>query len=130
MRLSEAIMLGSTTCKMEPLNINSCAYGCALNALGVPKDESVGVDGEHLYRYVALKKIWPWTADAEVGMSDLGVSVYQKFDSEVCEGEITLEQLADYVRSIEPDCGECNRFNCTCAKSEAVPESVEAVCQL
>jgi hypothetical protein len=35
---------------------------------------------------------------------------------------MTFEQLVDYVRSVEPSCGECNRFECTCVKSAAPAE--------
>ena len=40
----------------------------------------------------------------------------------VMKGKITFEQFVDHVRSIEPECGECNSFVCTCVKAEAVPE--------
>ena len=43
----------------------------------------------------------------------------------VCRGEITEEQLADWVRSVEPACGDCNRFNCDCAARPASEELVE-----
>lgn len=125
MKLSEAMMLGSVTCKMEPMDINSCAYGCALNALGVPEEETRLQGGEIVFRYEKVRRIWPWTTDDGFSMSRLGQSVYEKFDLEVCTGEMSLEQLVDYVRSIEPDCGECNRFECTCVvrnSSHHVPE--------
>ena len=37
MRLSTAMMLGSTTCKMVPADWNSCGLGCAANAVGIPE---------------------------------------------------------------------------------------------
>lgn len=121
MKLSLAIMLGSTTCKMEPCDWNSCAIGSAGNAIGVPQGvENFGID-----RSDKLFTAWPWIAG---DLYWLGIA--DRFDNQVCEGKMTLEELVDYVKSIEPSCGECCRFTCTCAKFEAVPESVEAVCQL
>lgn len=112
MKLSTAMMLGSTTCKMKPGKISSCAIGAALNALGEP------VKG----RYGRAEELWPWLSTEYFGV------ITAKFDTEVCYGHMTLEQLVDYVRSVEPSCGECNRFNCSCVKSEALPvtESVTA----
>ena len=37
---------------------------------------------------------------------------------------MTLEQLVDYVRSIEPDC-DCNRFHCDCKAKQEVSAEVE-----
>ena len=39
MKLSEAIMLGSSTCKMERGNWNTCALGAAANAIGIERTE-------------------------------------------------------------------------------------------
>lgn len=122
MKLSEAIMLGSVTCKMEPGNMNSCAFGAALNAVGVPQESWAAM------RYTPLVKMWPWLRlhGGTIQLSDLGETIYRKFDLEVCTGSMTLEQLVDYVRSIEPDCGECNQFACTCTKP-AAPEVCEVI---
>lgn len=128
MRLSEAIMLGAATCKMEAGEISTCAYGVALRAVG----------GDFEYPYSSIMDAWRWTEvwfkDSDGhncrSLSDLARSVWRKFDNEVCDGKITLEQLADYVRSIEPDC-DCNRFNCDCkAKQEAVAEVEHARLEL
>jgi hypothetical protein len=120
MKLSEAIMLGAATCKMESANINYCAYGAALNAAGIAQcnlQDNWGI------RYIAAVDLWPWIAANDpkrrvqqnlVPFNDLGNSIWQKFDYEVCGDKMTLEQLVDYVRSIEPNCGDCNRFECTC----------------
>lgn len=119
MKLSEAMMLGSVTCKMVPLNMNSCAFGAALNALGVPQEEP------SYMRYPSLRRLFPWLIDDESRLSDQAKEIYGRFDYEVCEGEMTLEQLVDYVRSIEPDCGECNQFACICTKP--APEVCEVI---
>jgi len=118
MKLSEAMMLGSTTCKMEAGDINSCALGCAGNAVGVP--QMFRVDGSSdSGRYFEIAKIWPWILEPAVKgarFTDKGWLVWAKFDTLVCRGSMTFEALVDYVRSIEPDCGKCNRFDCTCVQ--------------
>jgi hypothetical protein len=120
MRLSEAIMLGSATCKLSPADINACAFGCALNSMGVPHSslfpETNGIGGKEYARYLEARRIWPWIGDImQSGAVSFGTHIFTAFDNNVCSGEMTLEQLVDYVRSIEPDC-DCNRFNCDCAK--------------
>jgi hypothetical protein len=73
-----------------------------------------------------IYQAWPWLE------GELLQSVWQMFDNEVCKGTKTLEQLADHVRSIEPQCGECNMFKCSCspASLDSKVEAQEAVCQL
>jgi hypothetical protein len=122
MRLSEAMMLGAATCKMEPGDIRSCAIGAGLNAEG---DQSFAIG-----RYFAASRIWPWLGELKTLrgdrflVPDMMGRITRRFDDEVCYGEMTLEQLVDYVRSIEPDC-DCNRFNCDC--KAAAPETAELV---
>lgn len=117
MKLSEAMMLGSTTCKMVPGDWNSCALGCAGNAVGIPQIERLHPEQSTDGRSPWLIEYWPWLQfdEALPGMaSDQCITIWKMFDSKVCSGAMTLEQLADYVRSVEPDCGECNRVECTC----------------
>lgn len=99
MRLSEAINLGSTTVKMEPANISCCALGAACNAVGISDDAD---------RYSAMRARWPWLNSGGYVTADgyscrAATAIYTRFDENVCGGEMTLEQLIDYVRSIEPD---------------------------
>lgn len=122
MRLSEAIMLGSATCRLVSGDIDSCAIGCALNAEGVARG------GRE--RYHAASRNWPWIGTIIDGGSgrfyipEAMGNITRRFDNFVCEGTMTLEQLADYVRSIEPDC-DCNRFNCDCKSKQEAPAEVE-----
>ena len=108
MRLSQAMMLGSTVVKLRTGDLRYCAYGAALRSEGARP------------AYSEVIRLWPWTQHGNDNyLCELGVSVYQKFDLNVCNGEMTFEQLVDYVRSIEPECGECNRFECICPKQQA-----------
>lgn len=114
MKLSTAMMLGSTTCKMKWGNIQTCAIGAALNALGEPTK----------HRYERAIELWPWLDAPSPHDTDHLMDIYTRFDTQVCRGRMTLEQLADYIKSVEPDCGDCNRFICTCAAAEAIEEAV------
>lgn len=118
MRLSEAIILGSATCKLEPRNIDSCALGSALNAMGIPP-QAVPADVP-VYRYLELRRLWPWLSEEgglEAPLTSTAWKIFRLFDCDVCDGTMTLDQLADYVCSIEPDC-DCCRFECDCKEKE------------
>lgn len=126
MRLSEAIMLGATTCQPKAGDMNVCVYGMALNANGVP----LAALNYQWDRYLEAARLWPWVYQSRpmplIPFTALASTVWSMFDNEVCAGKLTLEQLADYVRSIEPDC-DCNRFNCDCAKKPVEAEVLQAV---
>jgi hypothetical protein len=131
MKLSTAMMLGAATCKMIPADWNSCAFGAAGNAVGVPRVVS-DYEGDTSERFPFLAKVWPWIRvdDDEAFPMQATVTastIWQQFDNLVCTGEMTFEQLVDYVRSIEPECGRCNSFQCTCAKVEE-PADFGIVC--
>lgn len=100
MRLSTAMMLGASTCKMIPGDINSCALGAALNAVGAAR-----VDGIFdMSRVVESKRLWPWLTEICPCCSfAYGSHIAITFNTKVCKGEMTFEQLVDWVRSVEPD---------------------------
>ena len=119
MRLSEAILLGATTISLEPGNIDSCALGSAANAVGLPSTSDLipaNPSLSELARYHLIFEEWPWLKN-KWGMVDHGWEYYldiaRKFDTQVCTGKMTIDQLSDYVRSIEPNC-DCNTFECCC----------------
>lgn len=115
-------MLGiGTVDAMIAGDINSCALGVSLNAAGVPSINrrpplvvgfsTVSVDA----RYLALYMLWPWTEErSSTRPGTWSYEVWNRFDNWVSYGQMTIEQLADYIRSVEPECGTCNRFQCTC----------------
>jgi hypothetical protein len=122
MRLSEAILLGDSlrdrnwdvfldTTTTPPCG---CALGGAQLAMG-----RTDIQG--------YRDLWPWVHDKAAMESEFRDLLYEDhigvvdaaghpnfFD--VVKGSCTIEQLADYVRSIEPSCGECNQFTCTCVQ--------------
>ncbi len=120
MKLSEAMMLGSVTCKMVPGDWNSCGLGCAGNAVGIPQSERKKGAG----RSRLICDNWPWLRGYDGDGNFWNRRVWERFDFQVCEGKMTFEQLVDYVRSVEPECGECNQFKCVCDPTE-VSEKVQ-----
>ena len=92
MKLSDAMMLGSVTCRMEPGNWNSCALGAAANAVGIPR---VG-------REALIREEWPWLTEEYTPNWSLEAEIAWRFDRVVCKGWMTLEQLIDWVRENEP----------------------------
>jgi hypothetical protein len=104
---------------MTPRDIDSCALGAAANACGIER-----FDGTYK-RIDAIIKDWPWLgfkSGHNRYFSKYLNDIVTKFDYQVCEGKMTLEQLVDYVRYIEPECGECNEFECKCVNQ---PQEVE-----
>ena len=98
MRLSDAIALGRVLItKPDPFSFCGCAIGMGIAAVcGEPAKMNV----EALE--FALKE-WPWLGskcEAEGGWS-YEVYISNKF-ARVCEGMMTLDELIDWVRSIEP----------------------------
>ena len=168
MKLSEAMMLGSTTVKMVAGDWNSCVLGAACNAMGVAKHKSLYetmmesgftladmkmVDGkpeitfkgckereETVNRRLKVVELWPWLAQwmkaseapdwfqqwsvnmnmviSPVTTVKVSTIIVTAFDFFICEGKMTLEQLVDWVASVEPSCGECCEYECKCGKTE------------
>jgi hypothetical protein len=125
MKLSEAILLGdSLRTRTNGCYLNTrtsppcgCALGGAQLAMGRTED-------------MAFHELWPWLQDISPdGVSwraEVGCDNERGFEA-VMGGSISIDQLADYVRSIEPSCGECNRFDCTCTTEHKQVESTEAI---
>lgn len=102
MRLSDAIALGRT---LEPICMYSyatCALGVGMAALGIPIEER---DAEELMRR------WPWLREKATSSPFPQYGSYrQTWYQEISYGAIltksrdnaTLDQLIDWVRSIEP----------------------------
>jgi hypothetical protein len=137
MKLSEAMLLGDSLrrrtneiyLQQDPEHEGEwcgCAVGGALLALGrgrarLGKPEN-NVDAKY--------SIWPWLVEPDLanygrpfeGSVEHAENV-ASFEN-VMQGKNSFEQLVDYVRSIEPDCGECNQFQCTCQKQEVAQEQI------
>jgi hypothetical protein len=121
MKLSEAMMLGEV---MMPKNNGNtwfgtqvgryddcgCAIGRAWFAVGRKVSEWT-VTGNNS----GFEAEWPWLSGNYAGQ----ISIYFK---EVLESKMTFEQLVHHVRSIEPSCGECNHFECTCSANSETTE--------
>lgn len=94
MRLSEAILLGDTLKGRDPMSY-LCTYsncGCALAGARL----AVGIDKSAIHALPQIDKVfmakWPWfTSKVEYIISEM-----------YCRS-VPIEQIADYVRSVEPD---------------------------
>ena len=131
MRLSEAIRLGSLILdKVEGYDTSTCAIGMGLAATGTsimaedlpePPRKFIPVPYSALdhdeVNYQRLAALWPWIeqvaptqcpwCDAVLGKdrSDIEARlgfIHHPFDCHVIEGDVTLEQLCDFIRTIEP----------------------------
>lgn len=123
MRLSEAMMLGDSLrtrshvvyLDMETVPPCGCAIGGSALAVGAT------LPLQH-------REVWPWLSDL---LSDrildyeciIGCGVDISF-SRVMDGSCTFEKLVDYVRSIEPSCGDCNCFECSCINNSYGAEAI------
>lgn len=122
MKLSEAMMLGDSLrdrvsdrfLTTRGGRMCGCAIGGATLASGRTE-------------YFAHRELWPWLLEESTNFSanypskpirwESWIGIYSPVAfNKVVRGDATFEQLVDYVRSIEPDCGVCNRFECICAK--------------
>lgn len=134
MHLSEAVLLGDLIrtrdagCYLrwpaDEVGPCGCAIGGAVMAVrsGITRqDIAAGYDTNG---YSLAEAIWPWL-ERRIACSDGHIRTYDTIISiqfyEVVEGKRTLESLADYIRSVEPSCGECCRFDCTCVQKMDEP---------
>jgi len=114
-RLSEAIMLGSTMgLKVQNTSWRSCLIGIGISAIG--KDNIGNV--EALARYPWLNQSYEVPSIAASGWFAAGKpyqarSIITEMATKVELGEITIEQAVDWIRSVEP-------------REEPCPESVQA----
>jgi hypothetical protein len=112
------MILGSTIVELKPGNWNTCALGVAATAIGIP--------GDGLLRVPRIRSEWPWlNADSDGPMRE----ICSLFDQRVCRGDMSFDQLVEFVRQIEPPC-ECGVRSCVCARIEGLlPASVEVVAE-
>jgi hypothetical protein len=116
-KLSSAIMLGMNTLDLSGNDFNCDILGVAANAVGIPR--AVWTKESIHERNESILDQWPWL---EKQIPVEGKDYYQtrfvelsgRFDG---EGS-TLGDLLNYIRSIEPECGECNYYDCICVRAE------------
>jgi hypothetical protein len=118
MKLSDAIMLGDSmrsrnSCIWLIGNDDGVCVGCAMGgavlAVGATVKQNSAWPG--IFDSFATQW-WPWLT--QENLEEISVRF-----ANVCIFASTIEQLVDYVRSIEPECGVCCRFDCTCVKTQS-----------
>jgi hypothetical protein len=106
MRLSEAIRLGALLITDKPAmaDIRTCAMGMA----NIATNGYAATCERDLSAWDAFRKTFPWTDGASANCPLCGEKlknqtvVYHCFDHHVCDGKMTIEQLADFISTIEP----------------------------
>jgi|SRR5215831_1085661 len=135
MKLSEAIMLGdiavprndnSTWFGKQPPNYEEC--GCAIGRAwlvsGRTRAEYMHEWEQRIFTTSGFESEWPWVGSREAG-------VISQYYQQVLTGYITFEELVEYVKKIEPECGVCNRHQCSCVKvTEATEAKEEVLCEI
>lgn len=100
MRLSDAIATGRTL-------VTNCVAGGSTREKAEPGDGCV-LDMAALAvgkcNWQWAKEIWPWLRNLSLSTGcDYESEIYTRFDQDVmARGTLTLDQLIDYVRSVEP----------------------------
>ena len=104
MRLSEAIILGDSLKAPDPGQWLSpdgscgCAFGGALIAAGAGISEFFGQNQgsvKSIAEAPIVRALWPWITAEHLQMI---TNLYYA----VCNGYCVIEDVADYVRSVEP----------------------------
>jgi len=118
MKLSNAIATGRVLLRARAgifvAGNSGCALGMAYKAIGLARDKITGYTMDDCYR------AWPWTmqivtkplCDCAIGDHNIGQAITHLFDTHVMnpaewptEWKVkawTLDQLIDWVRSVEP----------------------------
>jgi hypothetical protein len=117
-------MLGMNTLDLSGNDFNCDILGVAANAVGIPR--AVWTQESIHERNESILDQWPWL---EKQIPVEGKDYYQtRFDelSGRFDGEDgTLGDLLNYIRSIEPECGECNYYDCICVRAEELIRQFE-----
>lgn len=125
MKLSIAMLMGDTLRKRDAEHWLTedgscgCAMGGALLAVSGTAKDLKQPRACAWSSPVTFFRRWPWLTETEL------INISGQFNR-VVDGDATFESLVDYVRSIEPECGECCQFDCAC-KVAGVEASQEAV---
>jgi hypothetical protein len=136
MKLSQAILLGDSLRRRNAHTYISdfgdgpcgCALGGALLAIG----ETIWLQNYVDPQSYILAKTYPWfSKEVDIAVSGMFFELmWRHEDRELWDSvkgtvhePMTIEMIADYVRSIEPDC-DCGRFDCNCSPKQA--EEVQA----
>lgn len=118
MKLSEAMELAAISGQVErDENWGVCAIGISGKMAGIADEVEHTMFGCTFTlneRPMCYEKYWPWLEGVNPQTAHKYLwDISDKFE----DLGWTVSKLSKYVALIEPECGECNRFECTCAKT-------------
>lgn len=125
MRLSDAIAMGRTMTEHRANDLAHCAQGMALISCGV-------TDRIDMVREGGIGKRWPWSAELTDSDFPCGCNMGERYEHSI-RGSIahifdlhvmhlkdwTLDELIDWVRSVEPVEAEAKEVECASADHPA-----------
>jgi hypothetical protein len=116
MKLTDAAELGRTITTMCVGDWMGCYIGAAANAVGiVPVIKLSAINFSYPNdRIEAVKDYWPWLAP---NMGERLCEIVALYDH-----GMSFDKLNAYVKTIEPQCGCCNSFDCCCTRAEVAFE--------
>ena len=137
MYLSDAAVLGDSMRKRNPCiylekdNIAGQHCGCLLGGAILAEGLGVGIDDNRM----RAESRWPWLRDNSIEPVWFVAGNGHKYEYivtigffRVCDGNLTFEQLIQWIRSVEPECAECCRFDCSCGQlKQAVQEAQQSI---
>jgi len=125
MRLSDAAALGDSLRERNSrvyLRKNGDGWcGCAIGGAVLAAGSKSELDREQLFPWLGEYNFLDPLNSVENFGWNFDSSISERF-FRVMRGDMTFEELIAYVRSVEPSCGECNRFQCSCQQaSQSAP---------
>jgi hypothetical protein len=105
-------------------DFNCDILGAAANAVGIPR--AVWTKESIEERNESILDQWPWLAkqipvEGRDYYQTRFVELSRRFDQE----DGTVGDLLNYIRYIEPECGGCNDYDCTCARVDGLQQHFE-----
>ncbi len=102
MRLSEAIMLGSTTETLDSASWQTCLLGIGLHAIDPAAENFCNDDAIRRWPWIKSTVEIPCLGSFSGGGEATPSGIISVLAGDVQKGIVTLEKVVDWVRSVEP----------------------------
>jgi hypothetical protein len=105
-----------------------CYLGGAVLAVTEPSEwDALFADNDTFFRVLGQK--FPWLEGSPTRARNPYEDQISGWYIEVNLGCMTPEEMHRRVKALEPECGECNRFDCNCSPKQAEEVQAEYVTQ-